>query len=105
MSEDKETRSFARQVHNVEASTLSNGASLDRLNQVSSQEKLRLVDELVLESSKEPMHIELYDWIQHVITMSATTGFYGPQNPFKNPQHERDFRYASRTIPVCIITD
>lgn len=96
MSEDKETRSFARQLHHVEASTLSNGPSLDRLNQVSSQEKLRLVDELVLKSSKEPMHIELYDWVQHVITMSATTGFYGPLNPFKNSQHEKDFRYASQ---------
>jgi hypothetical protein len=96
LSEDEGTRSFAREVHRAQASTIANGPSLDRLNQVTSQEKLRLVDELVLESSKDPVHIELYDWVQHAITISATTGFYGPQNPYKNPQHEKDFWYASQ---------
>lgn len=90
-SEDEETRSFARQVHHIEAVTLSNGASLDRLNLVTAQEKLRLVDEIVLESSKDPVTIELYDWIQHLVTISASTGFYGPQNPYKDPQHEKNF--------------
>lgn len=87
---------MARLVHHVEASTLSNGPSLDRINQVTSQEKLRLVDELVLESSKNPVTVELYDWVQEVITMSATTGFYGPQNPYKDPQHKKDFWYDSQ---------
>lgn len=90
-SEDEETRSFARQVHHIEAVTLSNGASLDRLNLVTAQEKLRLVDEIVLESSKDPVNIELYDWVQHLVTISASTGFYGPQNPYKDPQHEKNF--------------
>lgn len=90
-SEDEEERSFARQVHHLEAVTLSNGASQDRLNLVTAQEKLRMIDEIVLESSKGPVNIELYDWVQHVVTISATTGFYGPQNPYKDPQHEKDF--------------
>jgi hypothetical protein len=95
LSEDDETRNVARQFHHVQATTISNGPSLDRLNQSTSEEKLRLVDELALESTKDTVHMDLYEWIQHVITMSATTGFYGPQNPYKNPQHEKDFWYAS----------
>lgn len=91
LSEDEEIRSRARQFHHIEAVTLSNGASLDRLNLATSQEKLRLVDKIVLESSKSPVDIELYDWVRHVVTISATTGFYGPQNPYKDPQHEKDF--------------
>lgn len=91
LSQDEETRSFARQVHHIEATTLSNGASLDRLNLATAQEKLRLVDELVSESSRDPVQVELYDWVQHVVALSATTGFYGPMNPYKNPQHEKDF--------------
>lgn len=91
LAADEETRSFARQVHHLEASTLSNGASLDRLNLTTAQEKLRLVDELVLESTKDPAHLELYDWVQHLVSVSATAGFYGPQNPYKDPQHEKDF--------------
>lgn len=91
LSADEETRNFARQVHHIEATTLSNGNSLDRLNLVTSQEKLRLVDELVLESSKDPVQIELYEWVQHLVTISASTGFYGPKNPYKDPQHEKDF--------------
>lgn len=91
LSEDEETRSFARQVHHLEAVTLSNGASLDRLNLITAQEKLRLVDEIVLESAKDPVNVELYGWVQHLVTISATTGFYGPQNPYKDPQHEKDF--------------
>lgn len=91
LSVDEETRSFARQVHHLEAANLSNGASLDRINLATAQDKLRLVDELVLESAKGPAHIELYGWIQHLVAVSATTGFYGPQNPYKDPQHEKDF--------------
>lgn len=91
LSEDEETRSFAHQVHHLQAVTLSNGASLDRLNLGTAREKLRLVDKIVHESSKSPVNVELYEWIQHLVTMSATTGFYGPQNPYKDPQHEKDF--------------
>ncbi|KAG8164472.1 hypothetical protein KVR01_006390 [Diaporthe batatas] len=91
LSEDEDTRTLARLFHHAEASTLANGPSLDRINRVSSQEKLRLVDELVLESSENPVAVELYGWVQEVITMSATTGFYGPQNPYKDPQHKKDF--------------
>lgn len=90
-SEDEEARSFARQVHHLEAVTLANGASQDRINLVTAQEKLRMVDEIILESSKNPVNVELYDWVQHVAAISATTGFYGPQNPHKDPQHEKDF--------------
>lgn len=100
LAEDEDTRNFARLIHHVEASTLSNGPSLDRLNQVTSQEKLRLVDELVLESSKNPARIELYDWVQEVITMSASTGFYGPQNPYKDPQHKKDFWKFNDYLPL-----
>ncbi|KAK7740367.1 hypothetical protein SLS63_001570 [Diaporthe eres] len=100
LSVDEETRSFARQVHHLEAATLSNGASLDRLNLTTAQEKLRLVDELVLESTKDPAQIELYDWVQHLVSVSATTGFYGPQNPYKDPQHEKDFWTFNDQIPL-----
>ncbi|POS78972.1 hypothetical protein DHEL01_v202630 [Diaporthe helianthi] len=100
LSEDDDTRTLARLFHHVEASTLSNGPSLDRINKVTSQEKLRLVDELVLESSKNPVTLELYDWIQEVITMSATAGFYGPQNPYKDPQHKKDFWTFNDHIPL-----
>lgn len=91
LSEDEQARSFARQVHHLEAVTLSNGPSLDRLNLVTAEEKLRLVNEIAQQASKSPVDVELYDWIQHVVTISATTGFYGPQNPYKDPQHEKDF--------------
>lgn len=84
-SEDEEARSFARHVHHLEAVTLANGASQDRMNLVTAQEKLRMVDEIILESSKNPVNVELYDWVQHVATISATTGFYGPQNTHKDP--------------------
>ncbi|KAL1883967.1 hypothetical protein Daus18300_000075 [Diaporthe australafricana] len=100
LSQNEQTRSFARQVHHIEATALSNGASLDRLNLATSQEKLRLVDELVLESSRDPVHLELYDWVQHVVALSATIGFYGPQNPYKNPQHEKDFWTFNSQIPL-----
>ncbi|KAK2607016.1 hypothetical protein N8I77_005728 [Diaporthe amygdali] len=99
LAADEETRNFARQVHHIEATTLSNGNSLDRLNLVTSQEKLRLVDDLVLESSKDPVQIELYEWIQHLVTISASTGFYGPKNPYKDPQHEKDFWTFNSQIP------
>lgn len=92
LSEDEKTRNFARQIHHVEQSTLSNGgSSLDRINLTTSQEKLRLIEEMALESSRAPVKVDLYEWILHVITLSASTGFYGPQNPYKDPQHEKDF--------------
>ncbi|KAK7735260.1 hypothetical protein SLS53_007650 [Cytospora paraplurivora] len=90
-AEDGESRSFARQIQHVHATALSTGPSLDRLNLVTAQEMLRLVDEAVSEASKEPVRVDLVEWVSHVVTLAATEGFYGPKNPYRNPQHEKDF--------------
>ncbi|ROV93033.1 hypothetical protein VPNG_09451 [Cytospora leucostoma] len=90
-AEDEGTRSFSRQIHHVHATALSTGPSLDRLNLVTAQAMLRLVDEVVSEASKEPVRIDLVEWVSHVVTLAATEGFYGPKNPYRDPQHEKDF--------------
>lgn len=91
LAEDEGSRSFARQIQHVHATALSTGPSLDRLNLVTAQEMLRLVDKAASEASKQPVRIDLVEWVSHVVTLAATEGFYGPKNPYRDPQHEKDF--------------
>lgn len=91
LADDEDARNFARQIHHVHATALSTGPSLDRLNLATAQEMLKFVDDLVTESSRKPIQIDLLEWVRHVVTIAATTGFYGPKNPYKDPQHEKDF--------------
>ena len=91
LADDEEARSYARQIQHVHATALSTGPSLDRLNLVTAQEMLRRVGDLASESSKAHVQIGLYDWLKHAVTIAATEGFYGPKNPYRDPQHEKDF--------------
>ncbi|KUI62827.1 7-alpha-hydroxycholest-4-en-3-one 12-alpha-hydroxylase [Cytospora mali] len=100
LADDEEARNYARQIQHVHATALAAGPSLDRLNLATAQEMLRFVDESVAESSKGPVQMELFDWVRHVITMAATTGFYGPKNPYRDPQHEKDFWTFHAQLPL-----
>ncbi|KAK7978159.1 hypothetical protein PG988_005649 [Apiospora saccharicola] len=94
--------SFWHDFRKISVQGMAPGADLDRLNLETVQGELRHVQELAAQSLSapdEPVSIDLNEWIQHLLSQSATTGLYGPMNPFKDPEHEKSFWdfYANAT--------
>ncbi|KAK3689091.1 cytochrome P450 [Podospora appendiculata] len=86
--------SFLHDFKNVSVKGMAPGADLDRLNLVTVQEELHNIDRLAAQcvaTAGKPVLIDLMKWIQHLLSISATEGIYGPQNPFKNAEHEKSF--------------
>ncbi|KAK3937793.1 7-alpha-hydroxycholest-4-en-3-one 12-alpha-hydroxylase [Diplogelasinospora grovesii] len=84
--------SFSHDFKSISAQGMAPGtADLDGLNLVTAQEELRVVDELASRSQDGPVSLDLTAWVQHVISQSATRGLYGPENPYKDPEHEKGF--------------
>lgn len=82
--------------HRATASTLANGAELDRLLLDTVQVKVGFVNDLVARASDGPAEADLVGWVRHVVTMAATTGMYGEMNPYNDPKHEENFWWVPR---------
>jgi hypothetical protein len=70
---------------------LSAGADLDPINMMTAKENFRLVDELATKSSAGPVNLDLYSGLRHVASLGSTAGIYGPQNPYRDLEHEADY--------------
>lgn len=62
------------------------GPGLDAMNRVMAQKVAASIDGM----SKE-IHVKLFKFISHEITLATTDSVYGPQNPFRDPEVEHSF--------------
>jgi len=92
-AEAHNNRSFMTEIKHAAVHGLSPGASLDQINLDTTNEQLRIMNELTgrAATSSAGDTIDLVEWVQHVVSLSATRGFYGPLNPYSNPEHEKGF--------------
>ncbi|KAF9874986.1 cytochrome p450 [Colletotrichum karsti] len=82
----------AREYDRAQRAALSAGPDLDAMSLVAAKVMSSLVNGLVGKASEdEGSHIELYEWLRHLVAVSASEGMFGPMNPFRDPEHEADF--------------
>ncbi|KAH7088269.1 cytochrome P450 [Paraphoma chrysanthemicola] len=62
------------------------GPGLDAMNRVMAQKVAASIDGMSNE-----IHVKLFKFISHEITLATTDSVYGPQNPFRNPTVEQSF--------------
>ncbi|KAL0943386.1 cytochrome p450 [Colletotrichum truncatum] len=85
----------AKEYDRVQRAALSAGTDLDAMTLVATKVQMKHVDNLFANASKTSgARIELYEWVRHLISVSASEGMFGPMNPFNDPVHEADFWYV-----------
>ncbi|KAK6220960.1 hypothetical protein QIS74_04952 [Colletotrichum tabaci] len=95
----------AKEFDRVQRTMLAAGPELDEMSHVATRVKLELVDKLAVDatrSSGSAAEIDLFAWVRHAVSISSTEGFFGPLNPFKNPEHETDFWTFSDKAHILI---
>ena len=89
MTSKSETSSdFFDDVHKVQRASLSPGsASLDQLS-----DSIRALSLAFLSKAVQPLHVDLFAWVRHIVTASNTTACFGANNPFReDPKLEETF--------------
>ena len=76
--------SFPRSV----APGASPGPGLDALNRVAVNTIAAAFDKLAAEGTSV---VELFDWVRHEIFAATMEATYGPHNPFRLPENEKDW--------------
>ncbi|CAG8979477.1 hypothetical protein HYALB_00012077 [Hymenoscyphus albidus] len=77
------------------------GVALDEMNKT----MLESVSDTMSEFDEGPISedIDLWAWIKHMMILAATDAIYGPGNPFKDPQLEKDMWHISDNVSSLLI--
>lgn len=65
--------------------------SMDAMSRVAAAVTKRQIDQL---DEQTPCRVDLWEWVQHEITIATTECVYGPQNPYRDPKVEAGFWYV-----------
>ena len=65
------------------------GKEQERMSSVALGEITKALDRL--ESDLALRRFDLWKWVEHEMLLWTTDSFYGPKNPYRNPQVERGF--------------
>jgi hypothetical protein len=78
---------------------LAPGKGLDYQNMMTGKSLQRFVEELDEDLGGDgKKNFRLYDWIHHLISVAATDGIYGRNNPFRDSEVEKNYWYAHHTF-------
>ncbi|KAJ4387252.1 hypothetical protein N0V93_007841 [Gnomoniopsis smithogilvyi] len=83
LTENGYFRSFSRDV----AAGASPGPGLDALNRTAVETIAASLDSLAAQGETV---VDLFDWVRHEVFAATMEATYGPHNPFRIPQNERD---------------
>ena len=75
--------------HNAMHQALAPGPGLDELIKSMLQDVSELLNGLL--DGRNEVVIDLYKWVDQIITSASTNAVYGPQNPFQDPEVRRGF--------------
>jgi hypothetical protein len=69
---------------------------MDEMNRVAASVTKTRLDGLIRAiQSKKTAPVDLWEWVQHEITVATTECVYGVHNPYRDPKVEAGFWYAS----------
>jgi hypothetical protein len=75
---------------------------MDEMNKEASNIMSTRLDDLI--ASQEALPVDLWEWVQHEITVATTQCVYGPRNPYQDPKVESGFWYANFHITSSLIS-
>lgn len=92
MSLHEEPHSFLNDSFRKTRNALAPGKGLDHQNMGTGKSIERFILKLERDASDfGGKKLPFYTWIKHVLTIAATDGVYGENNPFRNPEVEENF--------------
>ncbi|KAH8799368.1 cytochrome P450 [Xylogone sp. PMI_703] len=92
---------YINDLHHIHHGLLSPGHSLDEMGNVAKRALSNYINSI---NSSSNAAINLYDYVQHIFTMSSTLAVWGPKNPFKtDPELEKSFWDMEEQLKLLLL--
>lgn len=85
---EKEKADFVEGLHLIRQAMSPQGG-MDDMSRVAANITKRQLD--IIQERKERHRVDLWDWVQHDITLATTEAVYGPGNPYRDPKVAQGF--------------